>query len=88
MTTAWHSILTPRTSTRLKKTPPKSNLVIYNYFFNGEETAKDVDGFVFTLEKILQLCEMWSERITDSLSAGVEKQPMEQCQYSDKNIFA
>ncbi len=65
-----------------------SNIVIYNYFFNGEETAKDVDGFVFTLEKILQLCEMWSERITDSLSARGEKPPMKQYQYDNRNIFA
>ncbi len=67
---------------------PSGNLVIYNYFFSGEEAARDVDGFVFTLEKILQLCEMWSERITDSLSAGVEKQPMKQYQYDNRNIFA
>ena len=56
---------------------PSSNIVIYNYFFNGEEAARDVDGFVATLEKILQLCSLWSERIADSLTAGEKAQTAE-----------
>ena len=38
--------------------------VIYNYFFDLDKIAKDVDDFVSTLEKILQLCDIWVARIT------------------------
>jgi len=47
---------------------PESETVIYNYFFKGEEAEKDPDGFVSTLEKILQLCDLWAGRIADCLS--------------------
>ena len=42
---------------------PDSDMVVYNYFFDLESAAKDVDAFVQTLEKILQLCDVWEERI-------------------------
>ena len=42
---------------------PESETVVYNYFFDFEKVAKDVDNFVATLEKILQLCDIWAERI-------------------------
>ena len=47
---------------------PETETVVYNYFFDLEEAAKDVDDFVHTLEKILQLCDIWAERIRRDLS--------------------
>ena len=46
----------------------ESESVVYNYFFDLESAAKDVDDFVSTLEKILQLCDIWCERIDAKLS--------------------
>ncbi|MBR4653801.1 MAG: type III secretion system chaperone [Kiritimatiellae bacterium] len=46
----------------------ESESVVYNYFFDLETAAKDVDDFVSTLEKILQLCDTWCERINSKLS--------------------
>ena len=46
----------------------ESESVVYNYFFDLEEAAKDVDDFVSTLEKMLQLCDSWCERIDSKLS--------------------
>ena len=48
----------------------ESETVVYNYFFDLEEAAKDVEEFVATIEKILQLCDMWAERIRGRLSGG------------------
>ena len=42
---------------------PESETVVYNYFFDLETAAKDVEEFIATLEKILQLCDIWAERI-------------------------
>ena len=47
----------------------ESESVVYNYFFDIESAAKDVDDFVSTLEKILQLCDSWCGRIDANLSA-------------------
>ena len=47
---------------------PESETVVYNYFFDLEESAKDVEDFVHTIEKILQLCDIWAERIKNVLS--------------------
>ena len=47
---------------------PESESVVYNYFFDLEEAAKDVEEFLHTIEKILQLCDIWAERIRRSLS--------------------
>ena len=44
-----------------------SETVVYNYFFDLEVAARDVEDFVSTIEKILQLCDMWSERIKEHL---------------------
>ena len=49
----------------------ESEAVVYNYFFDLETAAKDVGDFVSTLEKILQLCDSWCERIDAKLSAPV-----------------
>jgi hypothetical protein len=46
---------------------PESETVVYNYFFDLEAAAKDVEDFVATLEKVLQLCDLWAERIKDDL---------------------
>ena len=48
----------------------ESETVVYNYFFDLEVAAKDVEDFVRTLEKILQLCDVWAERIKESLAGG------------------
>lgn len=47
---------------------PETETVVYNYFFDLETAAKDVEEFVATVEKILQLCDMWAERIKEGLS--------------------
>ena len=44
---------------------PESETVVYNYFFDLEEAGKDVEDFIHTVEKILQLCDIWTERIKD-----------------------
>ena len=62
---------------------PESESVVYNYFFDLEEAAKDVEEFLHTIEKILQLCDIWAERLRrvlssgdgDGASAGVEPHP-------------
>ena len=51
---------------------PESETVVYNYFFDLETAAKDVEGFVSTLEKILQLCDIWAERIRRVLAGEHE----------------
>ena len=45
---------------------PETETVVYNYFFDLEASAKDVEGFVSTVERILQLCDVWAERIKDN----------------------
>lgn len=47
---------------------PQTETVVYNYFFDGAKAAQDVEDFVSTLEKILQLCDIWAERIRRHLS--------------------
>ena len=49
---------------------PETETVVYNYFFDFEKAAADVDEFVAAMEKILQLCDIWAERIRSSLSGG------------------
>lgn len=46
----------------------ESEAVVYNYFFDLDVASKDVEEFVSTVEKILQLCDMWAERIAERLS--------------------
>ena len=46
----------------------ETETVVYNYFFDLETVARDVEDFVSTLEKILQLCDVWAERIQHALS--------------------
>ena len=49
---------------------PETETVVYNYFFDLETVAKDVEDFISTLEKILQLCDFWAERIRGNMSNG------------------
>ena len=49
---------------------PESETVVYNYFFDFDRAAGDPEDFIATLEKILQLCDLWSERIKERLSGG------------------
>ena len=42
---------------------PDTETVVYNYFFDFEKAAADIEAFIDTLEKILQLCDIWTERI-------------------------
>ena len=41
----------------------ETETVVYNFFFDLEDVSNDIDEFVSTLEKILQLCDMWRSRI-------------------------
>ena len=54
---------------------PESETVVYNYFFDLEEAAADTEDFIATLEKILQLCDIWSERIRRVLAGDTESAP-------------
>ena len=47
---------------------PETETVVYNYFFDLETAASDVEEFISALEKIMQLCDFWAERINDKLS--------------------
>ena len=51
---------------------PETEMVVYNYSFDFHKAAEDVEDFISTLEKILQLCDMWAERIKRDLSGGDE----------------
>ena len=51
---------------------PESETVVYNYFFDLDKAAEDTDDFIATLEKILQLCDIWAERIRRVLAGKHE----------------
>ena len=44
--------------------------VVYDYLFDFEPAAADPDAFVDTVEKIVQLCDVWAERIRAILAGG------------------
>ena len=46
---------------------PETETIVYNYYFDLEEAAKDVEEFLHTIEKILQLCDIWAERLRRDL---------------------
>ena len=48
----------------------ESETVVYNYSFDFHKASGDVEDFISTLEKILQLCDIWAERIKRDLSGG------------------
>ena len=51
---------------------PETETVVYNYFFDLETAAKDIEDFVATVEKILQLCDIWAARIKEKLSGEAD----------------
>ena len=48
----------------------ESETVVYNYFFDLDAAARDVEDFISTLEKILQICDIWGSRIREMSSVG------------------
>ena len=54
---------------------PETETVVYNYFFDLEKIAQDVDDFVSTLEKILQLCDFWAEAIKGNFADETAAEP-------------
>lgn len=52
---------------------PETETVVYNYFFDLETVAKDVEDFISTLEKILQLCDFWAERIRGDMAVDGDR---------------
>ena len=46
----------------------ESNTLIYNYMFDFNTAAADPENFVETLENILQLVDIWADRINGSLN--------------------
>ncbi|MBO4526383.1 MAG: type III secretion system chaperone [Victivallales bacterium] len=61
----------------------ESNAVIYNYMFDFDKAASDPENFVETLENILQLVDVWADRINgqsddnndNDASAAIPNQP-------------
>ena len=49
---------------------PDTETVVYNYFFDLAQAAEDTEDFVDSLEKILQLCDLWAERIKAPGASG------------------
>ena len=49
---------------------PATETVVYNYFFGFDRAAADPEEFVETLEKVLQVCDIWADRIRGDLAAG------------------
>ena len=47
---------------------PETETVVYNYFFDLDKAAADPEEFISTVEKILQLCDIWAERIRRMLA--------------------
>lgn len=55
---------------------PETETVVYNYLFDLDAAARDPGDFVSTLEKILQLCDVWAERVKRVLAgAAAEAAP-------------
>ena len=51
---------------------PETEAVVYNYIFDFETASQDIDEFIETLEKILQLCDIWADRIRDDLTGAAD----------------
>ena len=49
---------------------PESETVVYNYIFDFDKAAASPEQFIETLEKILQLVEVWTERIQNHLAGS------------------
>jgi hypothetical protein len=66
---------------------PETETVVYNYFFELDKIAKDVDEFISTMEKMLQLCDIWLARITSG-EATDEGNAKEAHSVRDHNFIA
>lgn len=64
-----------RKQTGIEALEPESETVLYNYFFDLDRAAEDVEEFIATLEKILQLCDLWAERVKGALPAAGASAP-------------
>jgi hypothetical protein len=62
----------------------ESNTIIYNYLFDFETAAADPENFVETLENILQLVDIWADRINGNL----DSEPSEDKQDGDAPMAA
>ena len=51
---------------------PETETVVYNYFFNLDAAAADPEEFVETVNKIFQLCDIWTDRIKSDLAEGAD----------------
>ena len=60
----------------------ESNTVIYNYMFDYDKAAAEPENFVETLENILQLVDIWADRINGNL----ESKPSEDKQDGDASM--
>ena len=50
---------------------PETEAVVYNYLFNLDRCAAAPETFVTTIEKILQLCDSWADRIRGDLKGNM-----------------
>ena len=48
----------------------ETETVVYDYLFDFEPAAADPEAFVGAVEKIVQLCDVWAERIRGLLAGG------------------
>ena len=53
----------------------ETETVVYNYLFDFDRSAANPEEFFSTLEKILQLCGIWVDRIRTDLSSPGAAQP-------------
>ena len=65
---------------------PETETVVYNYFFDLDKAAEDVEDFIHTLEKILQLCDIWAERVKSGPARAGEEPPGDDREHN--RIFA
>ena len=47
---------------------PQTEMLVYHYIFDGDRAAQYPTEFVQAIEQILQLCDMWVDRIKSSPS--------------------
>ena len=51
---------------------PDTETVVYNYLFDFDKATASPEQFIETLEKILQLIDVWAERIKNDLAEDAE----------------
>ncbi|MCR5536676.1 MAG: type III secretion system chaperone [Succinivibrio sp.] len=49
----------------------ESETVVYNYMFTGEQAFEDVQEFVLILEKIVELCDLWTDRLNTAAAQAL-----------------